>query len=1005
MKERGYFNPDDDTQPQEDKEKKGRFSIPHWNVLPYLERVSEQVNVPENEKYIDELLSIIKEVTQYHIENEKILDNYRTWWYFVKILLNLPNDKIPIDVIEMTRIWLDSKFDNMLPGSDIAIKLLPKFLDSDNPDDWEKAEKIVEIITDIQWFPLPEEGSLVLRKSEEPKTILESYWLEESFKVNAQKIGEKCSENIIFVLADRIKEIFRKEYKSWTDVEFNNKHYRISIQPLGDEEYQVTVGKIKEEDLVRTPEEQYVKSFRSKPEKLFEFRLENCRNEKEFVDAAKKYLITNENFAGLKDEFDEELEKLYRGIFADYSYIWFKSLYSEPTIHKVKQILTVILRDIVLAKAKKIKSIAKKVLDRFLSNEYQYPLFRRIVLFVIGNEWNVYKHLFWQMIGDGKADDLFDNANYEPETYELLQRNVSQFTSEEKEKIKNMVEKGPQRYLPDENQEEYIAYWKQKWYSAVKSDSYFETLYEEMKKKTEIEERPSFREPTVRVGPGPSPLSKEEILQMPNKQLAEFLITFKTEDPWRGSSIEALSYALKTAVQEKPEKFIDLSPFLSVGYLYVYEILWGIRDAWNGKKAIDWGKLLEFIRQYINRDDFWEDKFKVKGDILSANHLWVTGMVGELVREGTKDDSWAFPEEHFQAAKEIIFLILDKQRFEEKEDIREYVTHALNSPFGKAITALIYLALRIARVEDKGGVTKEVKWEPKIKDKYEDVLRHEIIESFTLFGQYLPNFYYLDKKWAEEKINEITLAANKTHWEAFMTGYLFGGKVYNELYELMRPHYLDALDYGFKEKHVAELLIQHICIGYLRGQESIDDKESLFRKVLDKWQYSQIEEIIKFFWMYRDYPDENIKEKVISFWRWVYENKYKDTQQEELSDEDKKALSDLSKLTVFLPKIDSQNFKWLMLFAPYIHAYFNYPFFIEYLDKFEDEGSVSHIGKIVVQMLLSAPTLSDYKHEHMQSIVEKLYKTGNKDSADKICNIYGSQQLDFLRDIYGRNNP
>jgi len=905
MKEKGYFSPNSAPAPKE-AEQEGSFSIPEWNVLSYLERVSEQVNVLGNEKYIDELVSIIKEVTQYHIKHDKILDNYRTWWYFVKILLNLPNNKISIDTIELTKVWLDSRLDNMLPGSDIATKLLPKFLNTNNTEDWKKAEKIVEIITDIRWIPLPEERSLVLRKTEEPKTVLETYWLEKSFKVNAPKIGERCSENIIFTLADRLKEILMREYKD---------------QPN------------------------------------------------------------------------------------DYSYIWFDSLYSEPTVYEAKEILTAMLRDIVLAKAKTDKSVAGRVMDRFLSNEYQYPLFRRIALFVIGNQWDDYKSLFWEIIDEDKIGELFDASNYRPEVYELLQKNVRQFTPDEKRKIKIIINRGPQRYLPEENQERYIAYWKQKWYSALKSEPYFVPLYKKQKKITQTEEELSFREPKVRLGPGPSPLTKEDILKMANGKLADYLSTFKEKDPWKGPTGEGLADTLKAAAQKKPEKFIDdLSPFLNTDYRYVYEILWGIRDAWNEKKIINWGKLLEFIKQYIDRNGFWKDKLKVKGDILDVNHLWVTGMAGELIQEGTKDDSWAFSEDYFQAAKEIIFLILEKQQIKEKEEIRDHVTYALNSSFGKAITALIYLALHIARIENKKGTKKEVKWESEIKNKYEDILQRGIVEGFILLGQYLPNLYYLDKKWVEGKIGEIAVEENKIWWEAFMDGYLFGGRVYENLFKLMKQHYSVAIDYDFKEKHSARRLIQHICIGYLRGDESIKNKESLIRKVLDKWEHPQASEIIKFFWMQRDSADRDIKEKIISFWRWIYENKYKDRQEQELSDEDKKILADLSRLTVFLPKIDSENFKWLMLSASYIYSHFNYPFFVEYLDKFEDEEIIGYIGKIVMKMSLLAPSLADYKKEHIQSIVEKLYKIGKKEEADEICNEYGSRGLDFLRDIYEKHN-
>jgi len=79
LKEEGYFSWEKAPRPQFLEEKEG-WIVPFWNVLEYLEKVSQQVNISGNEEYIDDLLTIIKDVTSYHIEHDKILDNYLTWW-------------------------------------------------------------------------------------------------------------------------------------------------------------------------------------------------------------------------------------------------------------------------------------------------------------------------------------------------------------------------------------------------------------------------------------------------------------------------------------------------------------------------------------------------------------------------------------------------------------------------------------------------------------------------------------------------------------------------------------------------------------------------------------------------------------------------------------------------------------------------------------------------------------------------------------------------------------
>jgi hypothetical protein len=924
LKEKGYFKPNINTQPQKATEE-GYYTIPQWNVLPYLELISQQVS--KNKKYIDELLGIIKDVTQYHIDNNNILDNYRTWWYFVKILLNIPNNKISLDIIELISIWLDSRFDNMLPGSEIATKLLPKFLDSNDPKDWKKAEKIMDIITSIKWIPLSEERAAVLGKKYEAKTTIDTYWILKSFESNSKNIGEKCSENIIFKLADRLEEIFKKEYK--------------------------------------------------------------------------------------EQKADIEL-------FHDYSDIWFKSisLGSDIGVTGVEETFTLILRDIILSKAREDKEVGMRIFKEFLSEKYKYPMYKRLVIFAIGSEWETYKTLFWEILRKG-GSLIFYYYYFFPEIYELLENNVNRFSKAEKERIKKIIEEGPpQQYLPDKNRDAHIANWKQEWYSAVKQDTYFKALYDKQKEITKKKEEISFKKPTVTaVGPGPSPLSKEEIMEMQNEELATYINSFKPEYLWKGPTTRGLADALRDTVKEKPEKFIDdPNHFLNVGYLYIDHIFWGIQDAWNNKKKINWGKLFEFIKKYIDRDSFWNDEYIVEGDDIPVTHSWVTGVIGKLIQDGTKDDSWAFSEKFFDIAIKILFLILDKEKIKEEEKISDFVTHALTSYFGKVITALIYLALRIARVQDKKGYKEEIKWDSRMKEKYDKALQDKIIESYTLLGQYMPNLFYLDKNWVKEKIDSISLSKNNYIWESFMDGYLFNRRVYENLYKLMRQHYESAIDYDFRQKHTMERLIQHISFGYLKKYETLDSKDSLFYKIINKWEYSQIKEVIKFFWMQKDYIIKIIKEvrseitsdiikmkkKIIKFWKWVYENKYKKKQIEEINDEDKEILSNLSLLIAFVDGINSENINWIKLSASYANVAYKSPFLIEYLDELKDKDNKGYVGEIFLKML--EYFTPEYDTKHIKSIVEYLYETKFKEGADKICNIYGMRGYEFLRNVYNKFN-
>lgn len=907
LKNMGLFEPSKAPTPKP-ADKEGYFIIPEWNVLPYLERVSQKVDEPGNEKYIDELLSIIQEVTDYHIKHDKALDNYRTWYYFVKILINIPKDKIPLDIIDLIPIWLDSKFDTDLPGSEIATKLLPRILlEKPTPENIQKAERIVDYITAFKTVPLPEEKAKLLGKKEEAKLVIDSYWLEESFKKYSEIIGEKCTTKVVEHLIKKIKSL-------------------------------------------------------------------------------------------LKRDDDETYHSFYNE--------------REHDITETLEMLTFILKKILLAKAKSDVTATREVLKQFLQDRYLY--FPKMAIYVMGQNMDKYSDLFWEILVTETGDLIMEKTLHFGDELKHLLENLQDLTDKQRKILNKKIENAVKRHDFKEDSERDIALSKQEIYKALSHDQYFKNLYDEMKKitKKDAELHPAVGKAEARWISWSSPFTKEEIIKMPNDELAKFLATFRTKDFWRGPTVRGLADLLSEVAKEMPKKFIEnMTPFKDTGFIYIYKILKGIKDAWNEKKNIDWNKVFEFIEQYIDRKEFWQDKFIVVKDerLGGANHQRIAGIVAELIQDGTRDDSWAFSEQHFEKAEKILFLLLENLKAEEDKEITDYVIYTLNTPFGKAITALILFALRIARINDKKGIKSDTKWSSKFKEKYEEILNSKIIEGYTCFGRYLPNFYYLDKEWVKDKIKSLENEKGTKHWEAFMDGYLSIGRVYDNLYGLMRPHYQYSVDYDFKEKRDNEHLVQHVALGYLRKHESISEQGSLFRQILDKFKYDQIEEIIGFFWRQRDYlreqteADEDFRKRIIEFWRWLYK-KYKE--KKSFTREDEKILSSASKLAAILPQIDKENFEWLKLSALYVQVNFKSSFFIEYLDKLKDKGDNAEVAKYIgeIFLIMLEKFTPDYDQKHIRSIVDFLYNTGATDSAKEICNIYGSRGYEFLRDIYVKHS-
>jgi hypothetical protein len=236
----------------------------------------------------------------------------------------------------------------------------------------------------------------------------------------------------------------------------------------------------------------------------------------------------------------------------------------------------------------------------------------------------------------------------------------------------------------------------------------------------------------------------------------------------------------------------------------------------------------------------------------------------------------------------------------------------------------------------------------------------------------------------------------------------------------MKPHYEKALDYPFKDSYSQEGLIQHLCVVFLNDY---DKGDPLLIKLIKKWNYDQISKIIGFFSHQEESfvslrevegnsedirkRNENLIRKVKTLWKLIFDECQG---KKELDEQDKRILSETSKLAVFLPVIDKENYVWLRLSARYSQLNYNASYFIKYLDDLKTRGdlvqSTKYVGKLFLETLSSY--LPDYEEEHIISIVESLYESKdaeNREIADQICEIYGrSGREELLRGVYSKHH-
>ncbi len=928
-----------------------------------------------------------------------------------------------MDVIGLIPTWLALDVAAWALAHDLILELLPKFLPVEPSEgDKEKVEKLLEYMLEVRWKTTQQASfDTLYGVKEEPYLPVDLHWLEESLvtKKHAQQIGEKCSMKPLYMLADRLKEIFRVRNRvRHLDFSGNGVRYRTVVEHKADFDFSCYAGRIDEDEYSKhEQEERPFGRLVYLPKREIEFDIHGCEDKSAFVTQMTTRLRENVG-EQTETDLDRKVGQLYDNMYRASSFIWFRSISDGPGWAGVnaKQLVTVILREIILGKVRKDKAAGREVVEQFLSARYQYPLFKRFVLFLIGEFWTDFQNIFRAtLLNDKNAVQFFDDPEYRPELYTLLEQNSGQLSGEDKRRLTDIIEAGPQTGAHVEDEAKYISLWKQEWYSALKSIVEFKDLYEKHRKITGVEEHIPFKDSGVqiRTGPGRSPLSVEQILSLPNKEIADFVSTFKTKDWWNDPTEDALADTLTQAAKAQPDKFIDdMEPFGRTSYNYVGAMLAGLREAWDSRKSFDWGKLLEFVKGYTGPDDFWQDILPVAGDHWKPDHKSVISIVGELIQSGTKDDNWAFDEQHNRNAQKIIGFVI-RAHLDDLINDPKAEPHLLldvYTPAGNIVTALIYLSLRIARLQSKRdtpGADKSARWNDELKVLYEKVLEKGLIEAYSLLGQYLGNFAYLDMEWVKHQISDLEHPKDETHWTAFMTGYLNTVKVYDNLYGLdsMQRHYAKALNTAF-DKHIGNRLVHHIAIGYLRGDARV------FDGMLKEWVPSQVMEVIDFFARMSEYifkPEaedrDKLKERILSFWKRVYD-KHHSTESAQTED-GKKILSSVSKLSMYLSEIDAEKSEWLALSAPYVHLQGNERWLTKELDRLKDTGdpisTARYILKIILLMLGDHVPTFGSEDEYMKKIVIHSYKLKNleiKEMADEICNMYGMAGVHYLRQTW-----
>lgn len=976
---KGIYSPEYNPSPLKVKD---GYQIPSWQPLSYLERLSNQIKQGEGLKFINPILSIIKDVS----ENPK--DNYRTWYSCIKILSNIPNEKIPIEFFNFIPVWLGTAFDASLQSSALSENLLPKFLSKKSTDaDIEKAEIILKHLFALK---IKEISS-----HDEAKGQDKSYYSKVSMHFLKSALIDKdlisgiacfCSNNVINFLSENLKKLYF-DFPEGLNASLKSDHTEFHIK--------VTVNG-KNLVVSNNSDSVTITGFEQYDEKQTKLKLVEALKELNVV-----YPLTKEN----ESKIDVLVYYLFNGrgfMFSSTSVSKLDDIYHHAETEI--EVFSLLFRDLLNKIMKYDIDRGIKLLEHFtFNNSYRHPFYQRIVLFVTSENWKIAESIFWKQINNDKHG-LFYNSDLYRELYELLKKNQNAIGSKGIEVLNKIIEND---HSESKNKKE-VDFWKLRWYSALNEIEPFKTRYNALsitlKKTSDYYEKDN--KVTIKKG-DTSPLSIEDILQKSNQEIAEYIHSFKPKYSWDGPTIGGLSKIIEEAVQSNPSKFSEeIEVYHDIYYIYIYRILNGFRGSWKNGETFNWLKVLSFCKEYILNPRFISGELHLENDTWGATQSWVIGSISELLTEGMRLDGHAFDLGLLPLAKEIIKLLVSYLQPVEKaiQADTDFPTYTLNSTAGKVLMALLDYSLRRARNLDQ--INESSKWENDVIEIFEQTFEKGIIDGYILTGWHFEQFYFLNKNWILNK-TENNYALGEKEWKAFFGSFTFGKPPFNkEIYHLFYPYYERAIQDRIKFKGFYDNgIIRHLVAFYFWGFENLE-KEGLLVNFINQSPPSSILELVNFIWRQEKYQEnlpfekkENFEKIILEFWT-LLSDKYQNTKDKE----ERKILARLSSFLVYAPELNQTYTSLILKSNLTISEHFCFSSLIKNLTKLKTIGNSNKTAEYIGKILASVSTsyISRVNHTQILSLVTFIYDNGHKQLGDKICNEMAKKGHEFLIELHNK---
>lgn len=965
------FNPVNNPEPVAVKD---GFQIPGWEPLQFLEHLSQQMKEGKSLAYVDDLLSIIRRVSQ------SPRDNYRTWYMVISILTNIPNERVPFEILHYIPIWLTGRFQASLQSSKLTAGLLPKFL-TGKPADAEKAELIFRHL--IALHKEPRQASAWDGKRSYT-TNVDLVYLHQLLRQKevVTKLASLCTEKALFDVAENLKRILL-DFPSGINLKLEDDQTVLEIKLI-----------IQEKNLVIQARK------KDAPDDLLEEELRDYEQyeEEELLEKLHAFFSSNKISYQPTEENTFHLG-LVHNLFSGYSHSLnltaIHQLEKKSYSRELDVTYAMLLKELLSERVKAHPESATSIVDELCyDRSFRLPFFRRMALYTITEHWDVLNRLFWK-----SPDTFFHSYEFEKELYRLLKQTNQTFSAHQLIQIDRILQAGPQLVEKDDPD-----YWQLRWLSALKEHPHFQSRYEALSAKRKLTNQ-HYEEIGVtkwRSG-SQSPLTIADLLEMDHEQIVSTILSFHLTDRWQEPSVSGLAETAGKAVAQQPEFFAEgLVHYTKVYYIYAYHIINGFRDAWKEKKTFPWEPVLRFCLDYIHSSQFQSGELSIKTDSWGATKEWVEGAIGTLISECTNDDDHAIEASNLPTVKQLLLQIVEMLEPVDisKESMKHFPTYTLNSTAGKVLRALLDYTLHRARTQPEPSSTDQM--EPDVKAAFEKALAKQIIDSYVMLGMYYEQFAYLNKSWIKTNL-ALAIDLPDSLFQGFFGGLSFANPPgSDEFYPLLYPAYQRALGVGkMDDSSLESNPTEHLVHFLFWGFDQLGE-ESLLRQYVRSADADNTVALITYIWQQEMFVYTLEKEQrteleasLVRLWALLAER------------EEEKVIRTLPVLLVFITELNEEITTLLVASRAKAGEHQYTSELLENLVKLKGNGepkqTALYLSKIVNAIFFTAYLLDDDK-ERIKELVRFIYENGEKEVANEICNKASREGYEFLNDLYDKYN-